>query len=380
MTDLCQPTTLARLPFSNCATGRGNELVSGQTSGWSIGNPQNARMVKSGISLVRPAVTVHEFSDPTAAGAGVELIDQDAVQLQSKNLRVRRVIVRLDAATVISHSVNLRVRTHTRALEGQLAYVTFGPLARGTVNGVPVRRGMVLAAEPDSEARFVVEAGWESMTFLLPPQDIRAHLTARRRGREFRRPHGVEALDVNPERVLALYEWGKLLVDTAASQPALFNEREPERVAAQVELVETLLTTLGGASDFQPTRSDRTRQARSLLVKTAEEYALSHAGEPLYVTDLCRAAAVSERTLEYAFKEVMDLTPVGYLLRLRLHRVRRALLAAKPGSTTVSAEALNWGFWHFGEFSRAYKECFGELPSESLRSGRVEPPLFGYLP
>jgi AraC family ethanolamine operon transcriptional activator len=377
LTDHCQPTTLARLtflPFVKCATGHGNGPVSGKTSGWSIGFPQNARMEKPGASLVRPAVTIHEFSDPTDANAGIELIDQDAVQLQSKTLRVRRVIVRLEAATVISHSVNLRARSHARVLEGQLAYVTFGPLARGKANGVPVRPGMMLAAEPDSEARFVVDAGWESMTFLLPPQDIRAHLTARRRGREFRRPRGAEVLHVNPERVLALYEWGKLLVDTAARQPALFNERERERVAAQVELVETLLATLGGASNFQPTRSDRTRQTRSLLVKTAEEYALSHASEPLYVTDLCRAAAVSERTLEYAFKEVMDLTPVAYLLRLRLHRVRRALLAATPGSTTVSAQALNWGFWHFGEFSRAYKDCFGELPSETLRSGRVEPP------
>jgi transcriptional regulator GlxA family with amidase domain len=76
---------------------------------------------------------------------------------------------------------------------------------------------------------------------------------------------------------------------------------------------------------------------------------------------------VSERTLEYAFKETMGLTPVTYLTRLRLHRVRQALLAAAPGSTTVSIVALDWGFWHFGEFSRAYKECFGELPSDTLR-------------
>jgi len=71
--------------------------------------------------------------------------------------------------------------------------------------------------------------------------------------------------------------------------------------------------------------------------------------------------------LEYAFKEVMGLAPITYLTRLRLHRVRQALLEATHGSTTVSAEALNWGFWHFGEFSRAYKECFGELPSDTLR-------------
>jgi len=88
---------------------------------------------------------------------------------------------------------------------------------------------------------------------------------------------------------------------------------------------------------------------------------------------LCKAAGVSERGLEYAFKEVMGLTPVSYLIRIRLHHVRKALLAATHGSTTVSAEALNWGFWHFGEFSRAYRECFGELPSDTLRRTPMKP-------
>jgi transcriptional regulator GlxA family with amidase domain len=155
-------------------------------------------------------------------------------------------------------------------------------------------------------------------------------------------------------------------VDAAVLDPALFNESEAERSAAQVELLETLLATLDVADDFEPNRSDRTRQAQSLIVKIAEDHALSQTGATLYVTDLCKAAGVSERTLEYAFKEVMGLTPVAYLIRLRLHRVRQALLATTPGSTTVSAEALFWGFWHFGEFSRAYKDCFGELPSDTL--------------
>jgi transcriptional regulator GlxA family with amidase domain len=162
-------------------------------------------------------------------------------------------------------------------------------------------------------------------------------------------------------------------VDTAARQPALFNEGKNERIAAQVELLETLLATLRVANDFEPTRSDRTRQAHSLIVKIAEDYALSQVDDHLHVTDLCRAAAVSERTLEYAFKDVMGLTPVSYLIRVRLHRVRQALLAATHGSTTVSAEALKCGFWHFGEFARAYKECFGELPSDTLRREPSEP-------
>jgi len=85
------------------------------------------------------------------------------------------------------------------------------------------------------------------------------------------------------------------------------------------------------------------------------------------VTDLCTAAGVSERTLQYAFKRLMGITPLAYLTRLRLHRVRQALRAATQGTTTVTAEALRWGFGHFGDFARAYKECFGELPSDTLR-------------
>ena len=308
-----------------------------------------------------------EISDPTAAGAGIELIEQDVVQLQPMPLRARRVIVRLGMSAVVFYSTNRRVRTRTSARTGLLAYVTFGPKSNGTVNGLPVSAGLILAAAPDAEASFVADAGYESITLLLPPDEIRAHLAARQREDEFRVPRGVETLQIDGDNARRLFEWGKRLVDTAARQPALFNDRETDRIAAHVELVELLLAILGGAHDFEPSRSDRTRQAQSLIVKTVEEFALSQTDTQLYVSDLCRVAGVSERTLEYAFKEVMGLTPVTYLIRLRLHRVRRALLAATQGTTTVSTEALDWGFWHFGEFSRAYRDCFGELPSDTLR-------------
>ena len=323
-------------------------------------------MTNSAAAGDPPGVTVAEISDPTDANAGVELLDVDAVQLQSVPMHVRRVIVRLGSATVVHHSANLRVRSRTTARHGMLAYITFGPTASGTVKGLPVRTGLMFAVEPGSELDFVTSSGWESITFLLPPDDVREHLTARQRESEIHLPQGVEPLQVDAERVQALFEWGKRLVDTALQQPALFEEQAKERLAAQDELLELLLATLKVAGEFEPTRSDRTRRVHSQIVKAAEDFALAHSGERLYVTDLCRVAAVSERTLEYAFREITGLTPMNYLVRLRLHRVRQALLTAPPESTTVSTQALNWGFWHFGEFSRAYKECFGELPSETL--------------
>jgi AraC-like DNA-binding protein len=323
------------------------------------------------IAGEQAAVSIVEISDPAVAGADVELIDQDVAQLQSMPLQARRVTIRLDAAAIIFLTTNLRVRTRTRSVrQDLLALVAFGPHAKGTVNGLTVRPGLILAAAPGAEARFVAEPGWESMTVLLSPQEIHAHLIARRREGEFRLPSGVEVLQADAARVRRLFRWGKRLVATAVRRPDLFNERREERDAAQVELLELLLAILDAATDFEPSRSDRSRQAQNRIVKIAEDYALSRAHDPLYVSDLCRVAGVSERTLQYAFKQVMGLTPTTYLTRVRLHRVRQALLAAPRGSTTISAEALKWGFWHFGEFSRAYKGCFGELPSDTVRRRR----------
>ena len=225
----------------------------------------------------------------------------------------------------------------------------------------------MLAAAPATEARFVVDPGWESITFLLSPEHVRAHLSARRRESEFRVPRGIEALQADPDGARQLFAWGKRLTTTAARRPVIFNEGKHERSAAEVELIEALLPLLGVAEPLDPTRRDRTRQAHSVIVKVAEDHAMARVGEHPSVTDLCLAAGVSERTLEYAFRGVMGLTPMAYLTRLRLHRVRRGLLAGTRQSTTVTREALNWGFWHFGEFSRAYKDCFGELPSDTLR-------------
>lgn len=324
-------------------------------------------MTQLSQTIDQPSVTVVDISDPSDANAGVELLDLDAMQLQSMPMRIRRVVIRLESATVVYHSANLRVRTRTSVRSGLLGYLAFGPHAIGTVNGMPVRPGLMLAVAPDAESIFTTNNGWETVTFLLPPEIILAHLTARQRENEFRLPRGVDVLQVDAGRVCELFDWGKRLVDMALQQPTVFDGGSRKRMVAQDELLEILLATLHVADDFKSTRNDRTRQAQSRIVKVAERYALAHAGERLFVTDLCRAAAVSERTLEYAFKEIAGLTPMNYLIRLRLHRVRQALLAVAPESTTVSIVALDWGFWHLGEFSRSYRDCFGELPSDTLR-------------
>jgi AraC-like DNA-binding protein len=315
----------------------------------------------------QPAVTVVDISDLTAANAGMNVLEQAGMPLLSRPLHARRVIVRLKSVIIVYHSTNLPVRARSRVHDGLMAYSTFGPRAAGTVEGLEVRPGMLLMVAPETEVGFVVDPGYESIAMLVRPDDVRTHLTARQRGGEFRWPRGVEVMRTDPAQTRALFRWGKRLAVAASEKPGLFEEGRPEQAAAQVELMEALLTAMGSADRFEPTATDRTRQGYSRIVKIAEDHARARAGERVHVSDLCRAADVSERTLEYAFKDVTGLSPMAYLVRLRLHWVHAALLAAEPGSTLISTEALKWGFWHFGEFSRAYKQCFGESPSVTLQ-------------
>ena len=81
--------------------------------------------------------------------------------------------------------------------------------------------------------------------------------------------------------------------------------------------------------------------------------------------ELCRAAGVSLRTLEYAFRERLGMTPVQYLKVYRLNQVRRML---RQGETRSVVDAANaWGFWHMGKFAADYRAVYGLNPSGDLR-------------
>jgi AraC family ethanolamine operon transcriptional activator len=55
-----------------------------------------------------------------------------------------------------------------------------------------------------------------------------------------------------------------------------------------------------------------------------------------------------------------------FIRRMRLHAVRRDLLAAQPGGATVTQIAMTFGFYQLGRFSAEYRALFGELPSATL--------------
>jgi AraC family ethanolamine operon transcriptional activator len=78
---------------------------------------------------------------------------------------------------------------------------------------------------------------------------------------------------------------------------------------------------------------------------------------------------VSVRTLQTASQSVCGMAIHRYTRLKRLWSVRRQLRTGATG-LTVKASALAHGFWHISQFTNAYRESFGELPSATLAQAR----------
>ena len=104
-----------------------------------------------------------------------------------------------------------------------------------------------------------------------------------------------------------------------------------------------------------------------LLVRKAEqEMTKIGLGTRPSIEQLAGILEVSRRTLYYAFNKWLGMGPNAYFEILRLHAVRKRLLAGAAPITRVTDAANELGFNHLGRFSGEYYRFFGEYPSETL--------------
>ncbi len=83
---------------------------------------------------------------------------------------------------------------------------------------------------------------------------------------------------------------------------------------------------------------------------------------------LCSEIGVSRRSLFLAFQKQIAMGPRRLNELIRLHALRARLFRSSPLDTTIAGEAEAAGFSDFGRLSRTYRQVFGELPSDTLRS------------
>jgi len=111
----------------------------------------------------------------------------------------------------------------------------------------------------------------------------------------------------------------------------------------------------------------RTTISRREVVELAEACYRAHPGASIPIARLSRIVGLSERGLRKAFYHVRGTSPKRRMLQERLQGVRRVLRDRSAKDLTVTSVATDFGFYDLGRFAGAYKEMFGEAPSETLR-------------
>jgi AraC-like DNA-binding protein len=133
-------------------------------------------------------------------------------------------------------------------------------------------------------------------------------------------------------------------------------------------LAATLLVTFPNTWVAESHHQD-TVDATPTTLSRAVAFIEANAHLDIGVLDIARASYVTVRAVQLAFRRELNTTPTTYLRRVRLERAHEQLVAASPDDgTTVTEVGVRWGYPDPSQFAAHYRQTYGHLPSQTLRS------------
>ena len=96
---------------------------------------------------------------------------------------------------------------------------------------------------------------------------------------------------------------------------------------------------------------------------------------PMSLSDVCQHLNVGQASLYRTCQDYFGLGIIEMMTQVRLEEARRSMIyhstASNCDSNTIREIAIRFGFKHQGRFSRRYFTSFGELPSHTLKRGKL---------
>jgi AraC-like DNA-binding protein len=132
------------------------------------------------------------------------------------------------------------------------------------------------------------------------------------------------------------------------------------------ELEDDLLESFLYLAENSPVTTKLTLLPSDKTLRHVEDYICAHLDAAITRDELADLTGVSIRSLSRAFEEKYGLGPMAFVRQRRLDACYAQLLGSDRDATSVTEVAMSYGFWHLGKFAIAYKETFGESPSETL--------------
>ena len=316
-----------------------------------------------------PSSRVLNFTDPFAYQSAFRSVDAELFPTAKGKFRAELTQVSLSKLWVHGAHEDLprvyigMVKPH-RAAIGFLTRPNQPPMLHC---GMAVCPGDIIINDNDlMYRRTEANCDWGSMS--LPRDDFDATCQALAATKPFQK-HIVRPAPELMSRLLRIHE---MVGQLAKITPDILSLPEVARALEQ-ELILVMVRCLTEGCSSGMTKGGR---RHDIIIARFEEFLETHSDQPLYLTEICAAIGVAERTLRVACEEHLGMGPIRFLSLRRMHLVHRALQQADPSATTVTRLATDHGFWELGRFAVAYRALFGESPSECLRRPPDDRPLY----
>jgi AraC family transcriptional regulator, ethanolamine operon transcriptional activator len=231
------------------------------------------------------------------------------------------------------------------------------------LSGRPVHNGQVIFLGPEDTLDQKTSTDYQAVFVEVESADFLAGVGALTRRDVQAALAGKTLLSPAPDAARRLAAYIRQAFDLARTDRGALACSEVQRRLCHgllARLAEVITDPEG--PDVCPRRLSSRRQ----LVAEAEALMDSRPGGALTMLDLCRQLEVSERSLHYAFRDILGQTPMAYYRHKRLNAVRRQLKQAGSLRITVAEAGRAAGFSHTGQFAADYRRLFGELPSTTL--------------
>jgi AraC-like DNA-binding protein len=137
--------------------------------------------------------------------------------------------------------------------------------------------------------------------------------------------------------------------------------------AAIKQVEENLVTLFWLAFTADDNTAARETSSVPKYLRRAEEFIAANLTDPPTLPEIVRVADVSASTLTRSFLKKYAVSPIAFMKQRRLEMVRGQLLTPRDQGKTVTAIAMEYGFYQLGQFAVDYRKMFGESPSDNLR-------------
>ena len=149
-----------------------------------------------------------------------------------------------------------------------------------------------------------------------------------------------------------------------------FNSREMELmvkhiIEQRIALRERFAATSNADNKAQDATTQMSKEDKEFLHRLVEVIQAQMANSDIDMEHIAAALSLSRKQLRTRVMAVTGLTPVAYVLQVRLNYARRMILNEDTSLTTIASRC---GFQNLSHFSKAFKQQFGMSPLQFRKS------------